>query len=41
MYGLELGLKLDIRAGIKCTGWNLIYRVELNVKAGIKCKGIN
>jgi hypothetical protein len=37
MYGLELNLW----AGIKCTGWNKIYRLELNVRVGIKFMGWN
>jgi hypothetical protein len=32
MYGLEL----NVQAGIKCIGWNQMYRLALNVLAGTK-----
>jgi hypothetical protein len=43
MYRLELNVwaGLNVRAGIKYMGWNLIYGLELNIWAGIKYMGWN
>ena len=50
MYWLELNvrarinqgvLELNIRAQIKCMGWNSIKGLKFNKRAGMKCMGLN